>query len=146
MSKNVIRSRIGDEEITESLSGQCNQYHWTISYVRLILLIGHSIDQSIFSLTRSKYFRDALGRVCRRTCNGCFGVRRPTKELIRQPHHPQRMRRMHRHGYNGQLRIGLPGWNWSNKREKTKKSSCNDWILVYLNFLQGKIFKPLWVR
>jgi len=58
-----MRSGMGDEEITEPFLGQCNWHHWAISYTRLILLIGHSIYQSIFSLTRSKDFKDAVGRL-----------------------------------------------------------------------------------
>ena len=56
-------------EAREPFVEQCSPYFWATSYTRLILLIGHSIYQSIFSVTRSKDFSAVLGRALGRRCN-----------------------------------------------------------------------------
>jgi len=101
---NIIRQVMSENETTEPLIEEWNPYFWAISYSRLILLTGHSIYQSLFSLTRSKDFSVALDRACR----GCFGVRRPAGDQLSHMHpRPQRMRKIYRRGYNRQLRADI---------------------------------------
>jgi len=61
---NVVRQVMNDEEGKPEASavGQCSPYYWAISYTRLILLIAHSIYQSICYVIRSKDLRAALGQ------------------------------------------------------------------------------------
>ena len=56
-------------EAREPFVEQCSPYFWATSYTRLILLIGHSIYQSIFSVIRSKDFSAVLGRALGRRFN-----------------------------------------------------------------------------
>jgi len=94
-NENLIVQAIGEEETTEPLVGQCSRYYWTTTYTRLILLIGHSLYQSVCYVTRSKDFSSALRQAHKRRCNGCYGARQTTNKVNRQP--PQRLRRMRRH-------------------------------------------------
>jgi len=93
--ENVIHHAIGEEKATEPLVGKCTRYYWVTMYTRLILLIGHSLYQSVCYVTRSKDFSSALRQAHRHRCNGCCGARQPAKKVNRQP--PKRMRRMRRH-------------------------------------------------
>ncbi len=45
-----------EEQKSKAVVEQCSPYHWAISYTRFILLIAHSIYQSICFVIRSKEF------------------------------------------------------------------------------------------
>jgi len=52
----TINQDMNEEQKPKAVVEQCSPYHWAISYTRFILLIAHSIYQSICFVIRSKEF------------------------------------------------------------------------------------------
>jgi len=94
-----------EEQKSKAVVEQCSPYHWAISYTRFILLIAHSIYQSICYVIRSKDFFTDPNQARTRRRNAYPGAKKVlTSKIV---HHPQRMRNINRPTYNRQPRARL---------------------------------------
>lgn len=94
---NFVRQALGNEE-EKAARGveQCSPYYWAISYTRLILLIAHSIYQSVCYVARSKDFFPPRFRAQRRRAKRCSGAETYAERRL---HRPQKRRKVHRFRY-----------------------------------------------
>jgi len=101
----TIHQDMDDEQKLKAVVEQCSPYHWAISYTRLILLMAHSIYQSICYLIRSKDFCSEPDQTSSQKYNGYVVAREVPARKSRYP--PQRMRNIYRPRYNRQSRTCL---------------------------------------
>ncbi len=101
----TIDKDMDDEQKSKAVVEQCSPYHWAISYTRLILLMAHSIYQSICYLIRSKDFCSEPDQTSSQKYNGYVVAREVPARKSRYP--PQRMRNIYRPRYNRQSRTCL---------------------------------------
>jgi len=101
----TINQDMDEEQKSKAVVEHCSLYHWAISYTRFILLIAHSIYQSISYIIRSKDFCSEPERTHIRRRNGYAGAREVPARKIR--HHPQKKRNIYRSRYNRRPRSRL---------------------------------------
>jgi len=100
----IIHMDMDEEETSKAVVEQCSPYHWAISYTRLILLIVHSIYQSMCYVIRTKnFFTEPNQPHIRRRYE--YARAKAPKRKIR--HQPQRIRTICRPTYNRQPRVRL---------------------------------------
>jgi len=98
----TIDKDMNEEQKSKAVVEKCSPYHWAVSYTRLILLIAHSIYQSICYVIRSKECFTEPNQAYIWRCNEC------TKEpATTRRHHPQRMKNICMPKFNKQPRARL---------------------------------------
>jgi len=100
----TIDKDMDEEQKSKAVVEQCSPYHWAISYTRFILLIAHSIYQSICYVIRTKNFFTEPNQAHIRRRYECVGPKEPARKIR---HHPQTMRIIYRPTYNRQPRARL---------------------------------------